>query len=138
MQAGDDLRQDQLTLQVLGLMDRLWRAEGLDLCMSAYRCVATSDGVGMLEIVGNAVTLASIVSKSISGTFAHNVRAAMQVYMHDNVFRDWLIVQTGNSASALAAAQNNFVRSCAAYCVATYVLGIGDRELLLTVHVAEE
>ena len=32
--AGDDLRQDQLTLQVLKIMDQLWQAEGLDLRMS--------------------------------------------------------------------------------------------------------
>jgi phosphatidylinositol-4,5-bisphosphate 3-kinase len=109
-------------------MDRLWRAEGLDLCISPYRCVATGDGVGMLEIVRNASTLASIVSGSVPGGFAHNVRAALQVYAHDSVIRDWLEVQAGGSQAALAAAQQQFVRSCAGYCVATYVLGIGDRE----------
>ena len=109
-------------------MDRLWHAEGLDLCMSAYRCVATGDGVGMLEIVGNAMTLAAIVSKSVGRGFARNIRAAIQVYVRDSVLRDWLVEQTRDTPGAFATAQNNFIRSCAAYCVATYVLGIGDRE----------
>jgi hypothetical protein len=34
--AGDDLRQDQLTLQILGLMNNLWKERGLDLRMSPY------------------------------------------------------------------------------------------------------
>ena len=39
--AGDDLRQDQLILQIFGVMDALWAAEGLDMRMSAYRVVST-------------------------------------------------------------------------------------------------
>jgi phosphatidylinositol kinase/protein kinase (PI-3 family) len=41
--AGDDLRQDQLTLQILGIMNILWRKEGKDLRMSPYLCVSTGD-----------------------------------------------------------------------------------------------
>eukprot|EP01138_Halocafeteria_seosinensis_P015715 gb/GECG01016036.1/.p1 GENE.gb/GECG01016036.1/~~gb/GECG01016036.1/.p1 ORF type:complete len:1624 (+),score=179.59 gb/GECG01016036.1/:1-4872(+) len=58
---GDDLRQDQLTLQLIRIMDRLWKSEGLDLCMSAYECVATGLDVGVLEVVENSETFASII-----------------------------------------------------------------------------
>ena len=61
--AGDDLRQDQLTLQLLSLMDSLWCEEGLNLCMSPYKCFSTGDERGMLQIVENAETLATIVGK---------------------------------------------------------------------------
>ena len=34
---GDDLRQDQLVVQMFSLMDRLLKRENLDLCLTPYR-----------------------------------------------------------------------------------------------------
>ena len=51
---GDDLRQDQLTLQLMRIMDRLWKNAGEDLDMSLYHVVPTGDETGFLEIVTNA------------------------------------------------------------------------------------
>ena len=39
--AGDDLRQDQLILQQILLMDRLLKRENLDLMLTPYKCLAT-------------------------------------------------------------------------------------------------
>lgn len=36
----EDLRQDMFTLGVLRLMDKLWRLDGLDFRITAYRCLA--------------------------------------------------------------------------------------------------
>ena len=47
---GDDLRQDQLTLQILRIMERRWERAGLDLRLSPYLCVATGDEVGFIEV----------------------------------------------------------------------------------------
>lgn len=54
--AGDDLRQDTVTLQLIKVMDAIWRAEGLDLRLSPYRCLSTWHDGGMLEIVRNSVS----------------------------------------------------------------------------------
>lgn len=40
--AGDDLRQDQLILQLITLMDRLLRKENLDLKLRPYNVLACS------------------------------------------------------------------------------------------------
>lgn len=53
-------RQDVLTLQMLRIMDKLWKEEGLDLRLNAYGCVATGDELGMIEVVLNASTTASV------------------------------------------------------------------------------
>jgi len=78
---GDDLRQDQLVLQVLRIMDRLWQAEGLDLGLLPYGCVATGDELGLLEIVLNSDTVANIVAKGVAKASAGMSRkfAAAQV-----------------------------------------------------------
>lgn len=57
---GDDLRQDMLTLQMFGIMDKLWNFEGLDYRMNAYGCISTKNKVGLIEVVLNAETIANI------------------------------------------------------------------------------
>jgi phosphatidylinositol kinase/protein kinase (PI-3 family) len=60
---GDDLRQDQLILQLISLMDRLLKRENLDLKLSPYRVLATSLTEGMVEIVPNASSVTDIIKK---------------------------------------------------------------------------
>ena len=43
MKCGDDLRQDMLTLQIIRLMDKLWKYEGLELYLNPYGCIATGN-----------------------------------------------------------------------------------------------
>ena len=44
--SGDDLRQDLLTLQLLRIMDTIWKTEGLDLQVIPYGCVSTGHDLG--------------------------------------------------------------------------------------------
>ncbi|EHB16649.1 Phosphatidylinositol-4,5-bisphosphate 3-kinase catalytic subunit delta isoform [Heterocephalus glaber] len=114
---GDDLRQDMLTLQMIQLMDVLWKQEGLDLRMTPYGCLPTGDRTGLIEVVLHSDTIANIqLNKSnMAATAAFNKDALL----------NWL--KSKNPGEALERAIEEFTLSCAGYCVATYVLGIGDR-----------
>ncbi|XP_067322056.1 phosphatidylinositol 4,5-bisphosphate 3-kinase catalytic subunit beta isoform isoform X2 [Anolis sagrei] len=114
---GDDLRQDMLTLQMLRLMDLLWKEAGLDLRMSPYGCLATGDLSGLIEVVSMSETIADIQLNS------SNVAAAAA--FNKDALLNWL--KEYNSGDDLDRAIEAFTLSCAGYCVATYVLGIGDR-----------
>ena len=45
---GDDIHQDQLTLQILTIMDNIWLQKGLDLKMSIYRVLPVADMMGFI------------------------------------------------------------------------------------------
>eukprot|EP01132_Coremiostelium_polycephalum_P002582 gene2582-3199_t len=113
---GDDLRQDMLTLQMIRLMDKLWQKEGLDLKLSPYGCIATGDMVGMIEVVLNSETTAKIQKNAGGATAAFKL----------DPLANWLN-QHNKSELEYQKAVDTFILSCAGYCVATYVLGIGDR-----------
>jgi phosphatidylinositol-4,5-bisphosphate 3-kinase len=114
--AGDDLRQDYLTLQLITLMDRLWQDNGINMCMKPYKCVPTGDEQGMLQVVVNSDTISNIQKKA---------GGAMGAFKADPV-ANWL--DENRPAEVSKEEQlHNFIYSCAGYCVATYVLGIGDR-----------
>ena len=45
-QAGDDLRQDMIVMQMIRLFDDMWKKAGLDLNMITYGVVATGQDTG--------------------------------------------------------------------------------------------
>ncbi|KAJ3480520.1 hypothetical protein NLI96_g8291 [Meripilus lineatus] len=111
---GDDMRQDQLVIQLFTLMDRLLRKENLDLKLTAYDVLATGPSQGMAQFVPSK-PIAAIVSEN--GTLLNYLRA--------NHPDEGSVGTYGVEPGVI----DTFVRSCAGYCVVTYLLGVGDRHL---------
>jgi phosphatidylinositol-4,5-bisphosphate 3-kinase len=84
--------------------------------MTVYGVLSTGDSVGVIEVVRNAETLAQI----------HKTRGGAKAALDDKAVLVWL-KSHNQTDELLRTAIDNFTRSCAGYCVATYVLGIGDR-----------
>merc|ERR1711939_1156901 len=118
---GDDLRQDGVCLQAFGMMERLWDSAGLNVPLRCYRATDLGSEVGMLEMVA-AETL-SAISVSRADVGQSNVSAVFDI----KKMAEWLAAESGTVGVSSEQATENFLRSCAGYCVATYVLGIGDR-----------
>lgn len=113
---GDDLRQDQLVIQLINLMDRVLRQEGgMDFRLSAYNVIATSLDDGFVECVPDSVNVSEVLEKFKEG----GIQAFLKErhYSEEDPF--------GIRSEVLM----NFVLSCAGYCVITFLLGIGDRHL---------
>lgn len=110
---GDDLRQDQLVVQIITLMDRLLLRENLDLKLTPYRILATSPQAGAIQFIPS--TPISVVSSQYKGSVLAFLRR-----------------ENADSAGPLGVRKevmDTYIRSCAGYCVITYILGVGDRHL---------
>ncbi len=124
--SGDDLRQDLLCLQMLKIMDSLWRKNSLNLELSVYGCITTGQDCGFIEKVHAADTISHIETAAggASKAFA------------DDVLFSWLRSFHPTDVE-FEAARERFWRSTAGYCVMSWVLGLGDRHndnLMLTQH----
>lgn len=112
---GDDLRQDQLVIQLFTLMDRLLRKENLDLKITPYRVLATGAIDGMVQFVP------SKTLGAISSEYQGNLLNYLREYHPDTT--------SPGTYGVAPSVLDTFVRSCAGYCVVTYLLGVGDRHL---------
>ncbi|CAH3041450.1 unnamed protein product [Porites lobata] len=111
---GDDLRQDQLILQIIRLMDKLLMKENLDLKLTPYKVLATSGSHGFVQFI-ESTPVAEVLDKDVDGSI-------------QNYFRRHAPCESapyGISPEVM----DTYVKSCAGYCVITYILGVGDRHL---------
>lgn len=100
-------------------MDKLWLDNNLDLQMVAYNIMETGYKVGYIEFVGDSIEMSSIHQRigMFKGPFDEK-----SLY---NYFKDEVIAKI--SPDQLPKVHENYIKSLAGQCVATYIVGIRDR-----------
>ncbi|THY23592.1 putative phosphoinositide 3-kinase [Aureobasidium pullulans] len=112
---GDNLRQDQLVIQIITLMDQLLLKENLNLQLSPYRILATGALAGAVQFVSSSPLSA------ILGSAKYN-----------NSILGYLREQNPDGSAPMGVRKevmDTYVKSLAGYCVITYLLGVGDRHM---------
>ena len=107
---GDDMRQDQLVLQMISIMDKILKVVNYDFRFTCYKALACSNKDGIMEFVENSKTIQKCSSDSNK-----DLSKYLLSLEKDPVRRDEIM--------------NTYLLSNAGYAVATYLLAIGDRHL---------
>ena len=104
----EDLRKEKIIMNLIVLIDKIVKKEeNINLFISKYNILPINETEGFIEIIPDSITLYDLKKQF-----------TIQNYINEN-----------NSQRSIHEIKMRFVYSCAAYCVITYVLGIGDRHL---------
>jgi len=114
VKTGDDLRQDQLISMMVRLMDGLLKRATLDLCLISYTIIATSPTSGLVEYVEHSMPLSQILA-----SYQNSILLYFQTVSY----------HPSSKYNIQPKVLQAYIRSCAGYCVITYLLGVGDRHL---------
>lgn len=109
MYKKEDVRKDQIVMSIIKLMSIILKKElGIDLGIITYRVRPTSPNEGFIEFVQQCTTLYKIQQTGMT-------------------LQNYILEQ--NRDLSQQTIRTRFIKSCAAYCVMTYLLGVGDRHL---------
>lgn len=112
IKCGDDLRQEMMVYQVLETLKSIWEQERVPLWLKPYAILSTSPDSGIIEPILNSISL-------------HQIKKHCQISLLEYFVREF---GGGSMSSELfLTARNNFVQSCAAYSIVSYLMQVKDR-----------
>lgn len=110
IKCGDDLRQEMLAYQVLKTLQSIWKEEEVELWLKPYNILPTSPDSGIIEPILNSISL-------------HQIKKYSKMSLTEYFEKEF-----GEPTSeTYLKAQNNFVKSCAAYSIVCYLMQVKDR-----------
>jgi hypothetical protein len=112
VKAGDDLRQEQLAIQLMSQFDWIFKEESVDVYLRPFTVMSISSDAGFVEVVPDAVSVHSL--KKRTPNFVSLLDFFERAYgkVASRTFRE---------------AQRKFIRSMAGYSLVSYFLQIKDR-----------
>ena len=106
----EGVRTDYIVIRVIRLMAYLLeKYEGITLETVDYNVVPLSKDAGLIQVVPDCST-------------AYEIKERMK-------FSIWNYIVENNPTRTVEELRQKFVKSCATYCILTYLLGVGDRHL---------
>ncbi len=107
---SEDIRKDQIIMNIIKLIDIILKKElGMDFQIVTYNIRPTSNNSGFIEVIPDCETIYHIKEQ-----------------LHFSILN---FIIENNKTEAIHSIRQRFMKSCAAYCVITYLFGIGDRHL---------
>ncbi len=104
------LMKDYIFMNIIRLMDSILQRElKIDFGIKTYQVLPTSLSGGLIEVIPSADTLYTI-------QYRKNFTIQNYIFEH-------------NAHLSVAEIRERFIRSAAAYCVISYLLGVGDRHM---------
>ncbi len=112
VKAGDDLRQEQLAIQLIKQFDQIFKEEDVDVFLKPFTVMSVSSDAGLVQVMPDSVSVHSLKGKT------PNFRSLLDYFE-----RAYGAVGT----ASFRAAQRRFIRSMAGYSLVCYFLQIKDR-----------
>ncbi|KAI5191983.1 phosphatidylinositol 4-kinase B [Nematocida minor] len=113
VKTGSDMKQEQLTSQILRIIESIWKNDGIDLLLNPYKTLVTGRDSGIIETILGAKSIHQI-KKQIKEKGPGYSQSIMEYYKDT-----W--------GSDLESARELFFRSLVGYSLVSYILQIKDR-----------
>ncbi|KAL7572589.1 hypothetical protein ACA910_000404 [Epithemia clementina (nom. ined.)] len=115
VKSNDDLRQEAFVMQLIELCQEAFEIAGLELWVSPYRILATGRTTGIIEMVRNAMSFDALKKRPGYG------KGGLREHLHR------MTEFSADPGGSFRTAQQNFVRSLAAYSLMSYFFLFKDR-----------